>query len=52
MKLNEKQKDALLDIFKYEQTHDPSKFILGWSWSDVRVTPATLNNLVLKGPSL
>jgi len=49
MKLNEKQKDAVLGIFKYEQTHDPSKFSLGWSWSDVRVSPATLNNLVLKG---
>lgn len=49
MKLNEKQKDALLGIFEYEQTHDPRKFSLGWSWSDVRVSPATLNNLVLKG---
>jgi len=49
MKLNEKQKEALLGIFEYEQTHDPSKFSLGWSWSDVRVSPATLNNLILKG---
>ena len=49
MNLNQKQMDALLNIFEYEQTHDPEKFSLGWSWSDVQVTPATLNNLLLKG---
>ena len=49
MNLNQKQRDALLNIFGYEQTHDPKDYTLGWSWSDVRVTPATLNNLVLKG---
>jgi len=49
MNLNQKQRDALLSIFGYEQTHDPKDYTLGWSWSDVRVTPATLNNLVLKG---
>lgn len=49
MNLNEKQKDALLGILEYEQTHDPKEFSLGWSWSDVRVSPATLNNLILKG---
>jgi len=49
MNLNQKQKDALLSIFEYEQTHDPEEFSLGWSWSDVRVVPATLNSLLLKG---
>jgi len=49
MNLNQKQKDALLSILEYEQTHDPREFSLGWSWSDVRVAPATLNNLLLKG---
>jgi Holliday junction DNA helicase RuvB len=49
MTINEKQKDALLSILEYEQTHDPKEFSLGWSWSDVRVAPATLNNLLLKG---
>ena len=49
MNLNQKQMDALLSIFEYEQTHDPKEFSLGWSWSDVRVAPATLNNLLLKG---
>jgi Holliday junction DNA helicase RuvB len=49
MDLNQKQMDALLSILEYEQTHDPKDFSLGWSWSDVRVAPATLNNLLLKG---
>jgi Holliday junction DNA helicase RuvB len=49
MNFNQKQKDALSSILKYEQTHDPKEFGLGWSWSDVRVSPATLNNLILKG---
>ncbi len=49
MNLNQKQKDALLSIFEYEQTHDPKEFSLGWGWSAVRVAPATLNNLLLKG---
>ncbi len=49
MTINQKQKDALLSILEYEQTHDPKEFSLGWSWSDVRVAPATLNNLLLKG---
>jgi Holliday junction DNA helicase RuvB len=49
MNLNQKQKEALLNILEYEQTHDPKEFDLGWSWSDVRVPPATLNNLILKG---
>jgi Holliday junction DNA helicase RuvB len=49
MNLNQKQKDALLSIFEYEQTHDPEEFSLGWSWSDVRVAPAILNSLLLKG---
>jgi hypothetical protein len=29
MNLNEKQKDALLGILEYEQTHDPKEFSLG-----------------------
>ena len=49
MTINQKQKDALLSILEYEQTHDSKEFSLGWSWSDVRVAPATLNNLLLKG---
>jgi Holliday junction DNA helicase RuvB len=49
MNLNEKQKEALRNILEYEQTHDPKEFDLGWSWSDVRVLPATLNSLILKG---
>lgn len=49
MNLNEKQRDALLSILNYEQTHDPKEFSLGWTWSDIRVAPATLNNLLLKG---
>ena len=49
MDLNQKQMDALLNISEYEQTHDPKEFSLGQSWSDVRVAPATLNNLLLKG---
>jgi Holliday junction DNA helicase RuvB len=49
MNLNQKQRDALVSILEYEQTHDPKEFSLGWTWSDVRVAPATLNNLLLKG---
>jgi len=49
MNLNQKQQDALVSILEYEQMHDPKEFSLGWSWSDVRVAPATLNNLLLKG---
>lgn len=49
MNLNDKQKDALVGALKYEETHDPSEFSLGWSWSDVRVSPGTLNTLLLKG---
>jgi len=49
MNLNQKQIDALFNISEYEQTHDPKEFSLGWSWSGVRVPPATLNNLLLKG---
>jgi Holliday junction DNA helicase RuvB len=49
LNLNQKQKDALISIFEYEQNHDSKDFSLGWSWSDVRVTPATLNNLLLQG---
>ena len=49
MILNQKQRDALLSILEYEQTHDPEEFSLGWGWADVRVAPATLNNLLLKG---
>jgi Holliday junction DNA helicase RuvB len=49
MNLNQNQKEALRNILEYEQTHDPKEFELGWSWSDVRVPPATLNNLILKG---
>jgi len=49
MNLNQKQRDALINISEYEGTHDPEKFSLGWSWSDVRVPPATLNSLLLKG---
>ena len=49
MNLNQKQTDALLGIFGYEQTHDRKEFSLGWSWAAVRVPPATLNNLLLKG---
>jgi Holliday junction DNA helicase RuvB len=47
--LNDQQKDALVGALKYEETHDPSEFSLGWSWSDVRVSPGTLNALLLKG---
>jgi holliday junction DNA helicase RuvB len=49
MNLNQKQQDALGSVLEYEQTRDPKEFSLGWSWSDVRVAPATLNNLLLKG---
>ena len=49
MSLNQKQRDAVFSILEYEQTHDPKEFCLGWSWSDVRVAPATLNSLLLKG---
>lgn len=49
MNLNQKQRDALLNIIEFERTHDQKDFSVGWSWSDVRVTPATLNNLLLKG---
>jgi len=47
--LNDQQKNALVGALKYEETHDPSEFSLGWSWSDVRVSPGTLNALLLKG---
>ena len=49
MNLNDQQKNALVSALKYEEAHDPSEFSLGWSWSDVRVPPATLNNLILQG---
>ncbi len=49
MNPNQKQQNALINSIEYEQTYDPAKFSLGWSWSDVRVPPATLNNLFLKG---
>jgi len=49
MNLNEKQRYALVKILEYEETHDPKNFSLGWSWSNVRVAPPTLNNLLLKG---
>ena len=49
MNLNDQQKNALVGALKYEETHDPSEFSLGWSWSDVRVSPGTLNALLLKG---
>ena len=49
MNLNDQQKDALVGALKYEETHDPSEFSLGWSWSDIRVSPGTLNALLLKG---
>ncbi len=49
MNLNQKQRDALISILEYEQTHDLKELSLGWSWSDARVAPATLNNLLLKG---
>ena len=49
MELNQKEEDALLSIFGYEQAHNPRELILGWNWSAVRVAPATLNNLLLKG---
>ena len=49
MNLSQKQIDALLSIVEYEQTHDPEDFSLGWSWSDVRAAPATLNSLLLNG---
>ena len=42
-------RDALINISEYERTHDLKEFSLGWRWSDVRVEPATLNNLLLKG---
>jgi holliday junction DNA helicase RuvB len=47
--LNDQQKDALVGALKYEETHDPNEFSLGWSWSNVRVSPGTLNALLLKG---
>ena len=49
MNLNQKQVEALLRIFEYERTHNPKDFSLGWSWTNVRAAPATLNNLLLKG---
>ena len=51
MNLNNQQKDALVNVLRYEETHDPSEYSLGWSWSwsNVRISPATLNNLLLKG---
>ena len=49
MSIKQKERDALLSILEYEQSHNPKDFSLGWSWSDVRVVPATLNNLLLKG---
>ena len=49
MNLNDQQKDALVGALRYEETHDPSEFSLGWSWSDVRVSPGILNVLLLKG---
>ena len=49
MNFSQKQRDALFSIFKYEQTHNPKEFSLGWSSSDVIVSPATSNNLLLKG---
>jgi Holliday junction DNA helicase RuvB len=49
IKIDEKQREALLYILEYEQTHSPTEFILGWSWSDVRVLPAILNKLILNG---
>jgi hypothetical protein len=51
IRIDEKQREALLSIIEYEQTHDPVEFILGWSWSDVRVSPATLNHLILTNQS-
>ena len=49
MNLNDRQKDALVSALRCEETHDPSEFSLGWSWSDVRVSLGTLNALILKG---
>ncbi len=49
MNLNDQQKDALVGALRYEETHDPSEFSLGWSWIDIRVSPGTLNALILKG---
>jgi holliday junction DNA helicase RuvB len=49
IRVDEKLREALLNILEYEQTHDLNEFILGWSWSNVRVSPATLNKLLLKG---
>jgi Holliday junction DNA helicase RuvB len=49
IRIDEKQRDALLSILEYERVHDPVEFILGWSWSDVRALPATINKLILDG---
>jgi len=49
MNLNQKQVEALLRIFEYERAHNPKDLSLGWSWTNVRAAPATLNNLLLKG---
>ena len=54
--LTDKEKDALAKITSFEtnlpsNAFDASKggqFQLGWSWHDVNVHPAILNNLVLK----
>ena len=49
MNLNDQQKGALAGALIYEGTHDPSELSLGWSWSDIRVSPGTLNALIIKG---
>lgn len=55
--LTEKEKEALRSIIKFEGNLPPNafsrdaggEFALGWSWRDVKVYPAILNNLTLKG---
>jgi Holliday junction DNA helicase RuvB len=49
MELSQKEQQALHGIIEFEESHDRKDFSLGWAWSDVRVAPSTLNNLLLKG---
>lgn len=41
--------EVLKEIARFEETTPDSEYPLGWSWSQVRVWPATLNRLVIEG---
>jgi Holliday junction DNA helicase RuvB len=47
--LNEKESEALGRILEYETGTPGADWPLGWSWRDVRVYPAVLNKLYLRG---